>query len=153
LCQFLCFPGCRAAVISSLCKFQNTSRSLVYIRIFTQWRKCMMMLELNVCVYVLSCLSLSHSLQPYVLQPARLFCPWDSPGKNTGVSCHALLQGICLIQGSNLCLLRLLHWQMGSLPLVLPGKPCLSLILDPNYFSSKIFSLPPNKLIKISYSE
>ena len=28
------------------------------------------------------------------LQPARLLCPWDSPGKNTGVSCHALLQGI-----------------------------------------------------------
>ena len=25
---------------------------------------------------------------------ARLFCPWDSPGKNTGVGCHALLQGI-----------------------------------------------------------
>ena len=33
-----------------------------------------------------------------------------SPGKNTRVSCHALLQGIFLTQGSNLCLLRLLHW-------------------------------------------
>ena len=28
-------------------------------------------------------------------------CPWYSPGKNTGVGCHALLQGICLAQGSN----------------------------------------------------
>ena len=28
------------------------------------------------------------------LKPARLLCPWDSPGKNTGVGCHALLQGI-----------------------------------------------------------
>ena len=26
------------------------------------------------------------------LQPTRLFCPWDSPGKNTGVGCHFLLQ-------------------------------------------------------------
>ena len=32
---------------------------------------------------------------------ARLLCPWDSPGKNTGVGCHALLQGIVPTQGSN----------------------------------------------------
>jgi len=36
--------------------------------------------------------------------PARVFCPWDSPGKNTGVGCHALLQGIFLTQGSKPCL-------------------------------------------------
>ena len=36
--------------------------------------------------------------------PAKLLCPWDSPGKNTGVSCHALLQGIFPTQRSNLCL-------------------------------------------------
>ena len=41
-------------------------------------------------------------------------CLWDSPGKNTGVGCHALLQGIFLTQGSNLHLLYLLHWQAGS---------------------------------------
>ena len=35
------------------------------------------------------------------LQPARLLCPWDSPGKNIGVGCHALLRGIFLTQGSN----------------------------------------------------
>ena len=46
----------------------------------------------------------------------------DSPGKNTGVSCHDLLQGIFPTQGSNLCLSCLLHWQVGSLPLELPGK-------------------------------
>ena len=33
------------------------------------------------------------NLQPYGLQPAKLLCPWDSPGKNTGVGCHFLLQG------------------------------------------------------------
>ena len=53
---------------------------------------------------------------------SRLFCPWDSPGKNTGMGCHALLQGIFWTQGSNLCLLHLLCWQVGSLPLVPPGK-------------------------------
>ena len=34
-------------------------------------------------------------------------CPWDSPGKNTGVGCHAFLQGIFLIQGLNWHLLGL----------------------------------------------
>ena len=47
----------------------------------------------------------------------------DSPGKNTGVSCHALLQGIFLTQLSNRHLFRLFHWQAGSLPLAPPGKP------------------------------
>ena len=34
----------------------------------------------------------SNSVQPHGLQPTRLPCPWDSPGKNTGVGCHFLLQ-------------------------------------------------------------
>ena len=53
----------------------------------------------------------------------RPLCPWDSPGKNTRVGCHASLQEIFPTWGSNSCLLRLLHWQAGSLPLVSPGKP------------------------------
>ena len=47
----------------------------------------------------------------------------DSPGKNTGVGYHALLQGIFCTHGLNLCLLCPLHWQVGPLPLVPPGKP------------------------------
>ena len=43
----------------------------------------------------------------------RLLCPWDSPGKETGVGGHALLWGIFPTQGWNP---RLLHWQVGSLP-------------------------------------
>ena len=46
----------------------------------------------------------------------------DSSGKHTGVGCHALLQGIFPSQGSNPCLLHLLHWQAGSLPLAPPEK-------------------------------
>ena len=48
--------------------------------------------------------------------------PWDSPGKNSGVGCHALLQGIFSTQG-NPHLLCLLHWQVGSLPLSDLGNP------------------------------
>ena len=57
------------------------------------------------------------SLIRYGLWPFRLLCPWDSPGKSTGVGCHALLQGIFLTRGSNLrlyvsCVGRrvLYHW-------------------------------------------
>ena len=66
---------------------------------------------------------MSDSLLPYGLQPARLLCAWDSPGKNTGVGGHVLLQGIFLTEGLNLHLLILLHWQVGSLPGAPPGKP------------------------------
>ena len=73
-------------------------------------------------VCMLSCSVLYDFVQPFGLQPARLLCPWDSLGKNTAVDCCALLQGIFLTQGSNPCLLRLLHWQTCSLPLAPPGK-------------------------------
>ena len=63
----------------------------------------------------------SNSLQLYGLQPTRLLCPWDSPGKNTGVGCHALLQGTFPTQRLNPRLLYLLHRQEGALPP--PGKP------------------------------
>ena len=59
------------------------------------------------------------------MEPTSFLCPWDSPGNNSGVGCHALLQGIFLTetQGWNWCLLCLLHWQVGSSPLVTPEKP------------------------------
>ena len=44
--------------------------------------------------------------------PTRVLYPWVFPGQNTRLSCHFLLQGIYLAQGSNL---HLLHWQMNSL--------------------------------------
>ena len=68
--------------------------------------------SLHICV--LSCSVMSDSLQSHGLQPTRLLFLWDSPGKNNGVSFHALLQGIFLTQGSNPCLLCLLHWQVDS---------------------------------------
>ena len=65
---------------------------------------------------------MSDSVTPWTAAH-RLLCPWDSPGKNTGVGCHFLLQGIFLTQGSNSHLLGLLHWQVDSLSLALPAKP------------------------------
>ena len=70
-------------------------------------------------------LLMSNCLWPYGLWPGRLLCPWDSPGKNTGVGCHAFLWGIFLTQELNLHLLLPLHWQVVSLPLALLGKPHL----------------------------
>ena len=67
--------------------------------------------HVRVCMCVCVCLvtkSCPILLQPQGLQPARLLCPWDFPGRNTGVGCHALLQGIFLTQGSNLHLLMTL---------------------------------------------
>ena len=49
---------------------------------------------------------MSGSLQPHGLQPTRLLCPWDSPGKTTGEGYHFLLQAIFPTQGSNHCLLH-----------------------------------------------
>ena len=46
-------------------------------------------------------LVVSDSLPPHGPLPIRLLCPWNSPGKNTGVGCHFLLQGIFPAQGSN----------------------------------------------------
>ena len=58
----------------------------------------------------------------YPMEPAGLFCPWDSPGKNSWMGCHFLLQGIFLNQGLNPWFLHLLHWQVDSLPLNQSGK-------------------------------
>ena len=67
----------------------------------TQFRE-----ELVFCFTFISLCVLSHTVvsncsSPFTLQPTRLLCPWDLSGKNTGVGCHFLLQGILLTQGLN----------------------------------------------------
>jgi len=59
----------------------------------------------------------SDSLQPY-----GLLCPWDSSGKNTGVGCQTLRQGIFQNQGSNPHLIMSPALQAGSSQLAPPGK-------------------------------
>ena len=70
------------------------------------------------CSVTQSCLILCNPTD------CSLPCPWDSPGKNTGVGCHFLLHGVFHTQGSNS---HLLYCQANSLPLVPPGKPCYDL--------------------------
>ena len=64
----------------------------------------------------------SDSLWLYGLQPARLLCPWNFPGKNTRAGCHFLLQGIFPTKGLNPSLLHVLYWQADSLLSEPPGK-------------------------------
>ena len=49
---------------------------------------------------------MSDSLWPHRLQSTRLLSPWNSPGKNTGVGCHSLIQETFLTWGSNSGFLR-----------------------------------------------
>ena len=107
-CQGLCegrrAVGCQEASIALACSGGNGNKSLVLLS------------PQITIVHILSglsglCFSKFQNLVTYL----TLFEP--SPGKTTGVGCHALLQGIFLTQGSNLHLLHLLHWQAP------PGKP------------------------------
>ena len=94
---------------------------------------------------------MSDSLRPHELWPTRLLCPWDFPGKNTGAGCHFLfLQEIFPTQGASLCLLCLLHWQAGSLPLASPRKPKVS--LGPvSLFSASCLSVTSNLSSKTQF--
>ena len=69
--------------------------------ILTEWVQasvaCFLLQEVEVLVAWL-CLTLCD---PTDHSPTRLLCPWDFPGKNTGVGGHSLLQGIFPTQGSN----------------------------------------------------
>ena len=80
-----------------------------------------------------SCSVMPDSVRPPGLQPARLLCPWDSPGKNTGVGCCALFQGIFPTRGSTPGLLHCMqilqgikssHWGLRTSLQHLP-KVCL----------------------------
>ena len=77
------------------------------------------------CAYSLSCVQLFFD--PMDCSPARLLCLWDFSGKNIGMGCHFLLQGIVPGQGSNL---HLLYWQVDSLPLSYKGSPHYLLLIS-----------------------
>ena len=72
------------------------------------------------CLVAKSCLTLAT---PWIVA-MRLLCPWDFPGKDTGVGCYFLLQGIFPTLGSNPCL----SLQTDSLPLTHQGSPEVALV-------------------------
>ena len=80
------------------------------------------------CLVAQSCLTFCHLMD---CSPPGSSVHGDSPGKNIGVGCRALLQGIFPTQG---LYLGLLHWQVDSLPLSHLGSPSLYL------FFCEIFS-------------
>ena len=92
-----------------ICKVLN-SYIHISIRLYRYMRAC--------CHF--SCVQLFKILWT-VAHQAPLFM--DFPGKRTEVDFHFPFQGIFLTQGSNVHLLCLLHWQVGSLPLAPTGKP------------------------------
>ena len=69
---------------------------------------------------LLSCVRLFAT--PWTVEPTRLLCSWDSPGKDTGGGGHALLQGLFLTQGSNLHALL----AGGFFTTEPAGKPCIT---------------------------
>ena len=75
---------------------------------------------LKLCAQSFSCVRLFAT--PWIIQPARLFCQWDSLGKNTGVGSHCFLQGIFLTQGIEP---RSPAFQAYSSLSQLPGKPLI----------------------------
>ena len=88
-----------------------------------QWHRWAFVYVCDSCTCMHVCLLsgiVVSNLWPHGLQPTRLLCPWDSPGKNTGVGCHFLLQRIFPIEGSNP---SLLHWKVDSFTMGPPRKP------------------------------
>ena len=71
-----------------------TERLLGFTREFSKFTSC----KGYLCLLLLSASVVSNSVRPHRRQPTRLPHPWDSPGKNTRVGCHFLLQ--CMIMKS-----------------------------------------------------
>ena len=103
---------------------------IFYLHIYT-YIPIVILFYMCVCVCVCEADSVvSNSLWPHGLFPTRFLCPWDSPGKNTGVGCHVILQGIFPIQGRTH-----VSWssalQVNSLPL--SHQKALCFIMLSNY--------------------
>ena len=95
------------AFVQAVWRLLNVCSPILY---FTLWK--------SVLLSSLSCVWLCNLIGR---SPPGSSVHGDSPGKNTGVGCHTLLQGIFPTKGLNLHLLCLLHWQVVSLPLAPPA--------------------------------
>ena len=80
-------------------------------------------LQCHACLCAKSLQSCLTLLGPMDCSPPSSSVHGDSSGKNTGVGCHALFQGIFLTKRMNPHLSCVLCWQASSLPLEPPGKP------------------------------
>ena len=109
----------RAGFLQIFRFFSSHGKHVIYVSDVKE-QSSWLCLELGCCCCCCFSLSVvSDSLRPHRLKPGGLLCPWDSPGKNTGVCCYFLLQGIFQTQVSNL---SLLHYKL-EIPSEPPGKP------------------------------
>ena len=70
-----------------------TTKGINLIKLIFYGDVCLWFEVLSICCCCCQIPSvMSDSVRPHRRQPTRLPCPWDSPGKNTGVGCHCLLQ-------------------------------------------------------------
>ena len=86
-------------------------------------REKLLRLKCSVCLYSQSLNCVQLFTAPWTVAHQTPLCPWDFPGKNTGVGCHFLLQGIFPPKDQTL-VLCLLHWQVDSLLLHHLGRQC-----------------------------
>jgi len=82
----------------------DNNYAFIYSYSLNCFHSCAVVLSFS--IHILCCAALSHSvvsnsLGPHGLWSSRLLCSWDSPGKSTRVSFHALLQRIFPTQGLN----------------------------------------------------
>ena len=105
-------------MLSNLCSLHNTLFPLCLlncfvlphpfsrIKILSKYNLIHILSNINLGCVCVSRSVLSDFLWPNGLQPSRLLCPWNSPGKNTGVDCHSLFQRVFTTQGLNSGLLH-----------------------------------------------
>ena len=125
-----------------------------HLSVQAKWKKedwCVRIFLL-ICLSNIMCgraqLLICDSLQPRGLQPTRLLCSWDFPGKNTGVGCHFLLQGIFLTQELHP---GLLHCRQMLRRLSHQGSPHGGIsIISISVHTKLNSSSPPHILVSIS---
>ena len=98
---------------------------------------------------------MSDCSQPYGLQPTRLPRPWDSPGKNTGVGCHFLLECMKVKSESEVAqLCPTLSDPMDRSP---PGSSVYGIfqarVLDPGFSLSKFLLLLSNLIYQEHFTD
>ena len=109
-----------------------SSNCLILFLTWLNWQNCVCVC---VCVHAHAFSHVRLFAAPLTVAHQTLLS-MDFPGKNTGVGCCFLLQGIFPPQGLNLSLLCLLHWQEGSWLLVPPQMTPLSLHTLPDEFEN-----------------
>ena len=90
-------------------------------------------------------------MRPHRRQPTRLPCPWDSPGKNTGVGCHFLLQCMNVKSGSEVT--QSCPTPSDPMDCSLPGSSVHGIVFPPKYLHTpKTYGFPPNSVALPSQS-